>query len=283
MSDMKFVDSMVLFNRCKNKIYEPVCFCDMSMFETLKHKTEEERLKHFIDLDNFVKQSKSIMYVRNSKINVFDNREVEERYKDAVRISKECAYIVGKSFLDVCLIIYILLMIKKGIKNLKPGGKEKYEEAINGVIIVANDISIEMKDELISYIFDKFPDKTKRTKLFKELLNTFIKRTNDFLNIDELKLKEITSFTANGISVENDLKFDDEFIDKYFDSLVSFKTNNDITKKVYKKYIKNVLEVSGKIETNDIADMHIFFAAYANGFELTSDDKKTKKLLSYFK
>lgn len=233
MSNMKFVDTMVLINRCKKRIYEPVCFCEMSMFEMLKHKTEEERLKYFIDLDNFVKQSKSIMYVRNNKINVFDNREVEERYKDAVRISKECAYIVGKSFLDICLIIYVFLMIQKGIKKLKPEDKDKFEKAINGVIIVANDISIEMKDELISYIFDKFPDKTKRTKLFKELLNAFIKRTNDFLNIDELKLKEITSFTANGISVENDLKFDDEFIDKYFDSLVSFKTNNDITRKVY--------------------------------------------------
>lgn len=55
----ELVDTMVLIDMCKNKNFKRVFFCEMSMFEMLKNKNEEQRIKTFRDLDLFVKKSNS--------------------------------------------------------------------------------------------------------------------------------------------------------------------------------------------------------------------------------
>lgn len=95
----KLVDTMVLIDMCKKQNYEKVFFCEMSMYEMLKNKNNEQRFKTFQDLDLFVKQFRSEMLVANKGVNVFDDRNIIERYKNSLDICSQCAYTVANSFL----------------------------------------------------------------------------------------------------------------------------------------------------------------------------------------
>lgn len=61
---------------------------------------------------------------------------------------------------------------------------------------------------------------------------------------------------------------------------VSFNSNEEISKKVYKVYLNDLLLVSGKVCFNDIIDINIFFAGYTNKLTIRSHDKKSNRLLS---
>lgn len=78
------------------------------------------------------------------------------------------------------------------------------------------------------------------------------------------------------------LKFQKNLINKYVDECVSFKSNEKITKEVYKNYLNDLLLVSGRVNFNDFIDINIFFAAYTNNLKIVSNDKKTNKLLTMF-
>lgn len=275
----ELVDTMVLIDMCKNKNFKRVFFCEMSMFEMLKNKNEEQRIKTFRDLDLFVKKSNSEMLVSNTGVNVFDNRSIIDRYKNAIDICNNCAYTVANSFLYFCAMILQLVLLQKEYVSLKETDKEKYEKTMAVIVVVTKRISLEMKQELIDCAFNNSSDVLEE-ELYKKLLNIFISKINENMGIDYLKLNEIGAFTTNGIAKENNMKFQQNLVDKYVDEIVSFKTNEGITKKVYKAYLNDLLLVSGKIKFNDIVDMNIFFSGYTNKLNIISNDKKPNRLLT---
>ncbi len=275
----KLVDTMVLIDMCKKQNYEKVFFCEMSMYEMLKNKNNEQRFKTFQDLDLFVKQSRSEMLVSNKGVNVFDDRNIIERYKNSLDICSQCAYTVANSFLHFCAMILQLTLLQKGYVSLQKTDKEKYEKAMTAIVIVTERISSEMKQELIDCAFNNSSE-TLEEDLYKPLINIFINKINENMGIEYLKLNEISTFTTNGIVKENDMKFHKDLVDRYVDEIVSFNTNEAITKKVYKIYLCDLLLISGKIKFNDIVDMNIFFAGYTNKLKIISYDKKPKRLLT---
>lgn len=275
---MELVDTMILIKKCKSKNYIPVFFCEMSMFEMLKNKNDEQRLKTFVELNAFVKKSHSIMLVSNRNINVFDTRPIIERYNDAMNICKKCASTVSDSFLYFCIMILELVLLQKAYKHLQENDKSKFEIIMALIVKVTNSISKDMKGELINCAFNNSSE-TLEQELYKKIFNIFIGKINENIGIDYLKLNEISAFTTNGIAKANNIKFQKILIDKYIDDIVSFKSNEEITKKVYKAYLNDLLLVSGKLCFNDIIDMHIFFAGYKNKLKVCSNDKKANRLL----
>lgn len=172
-----------------------------------------------------------------------------------------------------------LTLLQKGYVSLQKTDKEKYEKAMTAIVIVTERISSEMKQELIDCAFNNSSE-TLEEDLYKPLINIFINKINEHMGIEYLKLNEISAFTTNGIVKENDMKFHKDLVDRYVDEIVSFNTNEAITKKVYKIYLCDLLLISGKIKFNDIVDMNIFFAGYTNKLKIISYDKKPKRLLT---
>lgn len=277
--NMELVDTMILIDKCKNNNYTPVFFCEMSMFEMLKNKNEDQRLKIFKDLDIFVKKSHSEMLVSDTDVNVFDNRDIIVRYNDALNICHKCAYTVSNSFLFFCTMILQLLLLQKAYKPLQETNKEKYEKVMGVIVEVTKKISKEMKNELMECAFNNSSEILEE-KLYKRILNIFISKINENMGIEYLKINEISAFTTNGISKENNIKFQKDLVDKYIDDVVSFNSNEEITKKIYKAYLNDLLLISGKVCFNDIADMNIFFAGYTNNLKIVSNDKKPNRLLT---
>lgn len=275
----KLADTMELIKCCKNESKEPIFFCEMSMYEMLKNKNDVQRFRTFKSLDYFVKQSHSEMLVSDQSINVFDDRDEVQRYTDALKVCKKCAYTVANSFLHLCAMILQLLLLQKGNSSLQEKDVTSYEKTMAVIVKVVEMLSNEMKDELIDCAFNNNSELLEE-ELYKKVLNIFIDKINKNLGIDYLKLHDIVSFTTNGIAKENNIKFDKRLIDKYIDEVVSFKSNEDITKKVYKVYLEDLLLVSGKIHFNDIVDMNIFFAGYSNKLRVVSTDKKPNRLLT---
>ncbi|MBO8427821.1 MAG: hypothetical protein IAC58_04640 [Firmicutes bacterium] len=276
---MELVDTMILIEKCKNKNYTPVFFCEMSLFEMLKNKNDEQRFKTFKDLDVFVNRSRSEMLVSDTDINVFDTRDIMDRYNDALNICNKCAYIVSNSFLFFCTMILQLVLLQKAFKSLQEVDKSKFEKTMSVIVEVTKRISKNMKKELIDYAFNNSSE-TLEEELYKKILNIFISKINENMGIDYLSLNEISAFTTNGIAKANNIKFQKDLVDKYIDDIVSFNSNEEITKKVYKVYLNDLLSVSGKVCFNDIVDMNIFFAGYTNKLTIRSNDKKSNRLLA---
>ena len=200
MCKNELVDTMILIDCCKNKSKKPVIFCEMSMFEMLKNKNEKQRFKTFKDLDLFVKESHSEMLISSeTNVDVFDSREIKERYKDALDICNRCAHAVANSFLYFCTMIVQLLLLQKGYELLQPNDKQNYEESIEGILELSSNLEKELQEIDITYA-------TERQKVISidENIEKLQKRLNrlreEQSNIE--KQKEEAVSTKGNIQVE---------------------------------------------------------------------------------
>ncbi len=274
---MVLLDTNLLIERCKLNSEETIYFCDMSIFEMLKNKNAQERFKQFVNLDLFVKKSKSILLTSSNLLNVFDNRNINIRYNEALLICDLCAFAISKSFLDICGMLLQLSLLNKRMNYSKEIDNYSFEKALDAINVVIHDISKNMRNELAYLVFNN-KSKDVEEKLYKSLINIFIDKINKSIGSDYLNLNHIISFTTNGIAVVNKVKFKKELIDKYIDDVVSLRSNDIITKEIYKIYLNELLLVSGTIRFNDMVDINIFFSAYSHNLKIETKDKKINKL-----
>lgn len=279
--ETKIVDTMRLIKLCKNKDYQQVGFCEMSLYEIMKNKTNSQRQIQFYNINQYVKNSMSVCYVSDLSINIFDNRNLDERLLDAIKICEKCAYVIARTSLFFCVIIVELLFIEKSKKVLNEENKNFFERICATLKKTYDLICNENKDELIDIFFNN--SKEAIDLFLIKISNIFINKINEFSPNELFNLKEINSFRTNDVSVINKIKFKQESIDWFVDNIIEFQQNELMSKKFYKAYLNDLLLVSGKFESNDVVDMNIAFSAIYNNLSIDTEENRIKKIVDIIK
>lgn len=265
----KMVDTMIFIKLYKENYQFPFCFCELTVYEMLKNKSEEERKRQFKNIDKFVKASGSIPYL-STKNNIFDCRSFDIRYKETIELCQKCSFTIASFSLDFLSFIVELLFIKKYINILNDDNKSFFERICYTIAIVKQKICNDNKNLLIDAFFNY--SKYELNNFLITMINIYIRKINEFYNGDNFHLDEIDGLNTNGICVKNKIKFQEKDIDCFVENIVEVKNNTEVTKDFFKVYLKRLLLKSGKFEVNDIVDMNIVFAAISNGIEFISDE-----------
>lgn len=284
----KLYDTNVYLSNCRKKYYKKGYIHELLIFDILKNRDIISQKEKYSKLIEYVICSKSNILIREETNSgkLFDKNDFDKCFINALKIAKWHANNLYKMFLDFCIFIIELVLIEKARPALKEDNKAKFEEIIAKItalyLILKEDSDSDIEKKYEDAIFNNCSEDIEK-ELYIKLINIIIVKVNETLKIDYLHLKTIQGFNTNEIAVKNNIVFDEKHIDEYVDKIVTFSQNSDESKTLYKKYLKDLLLVSGKMQFNDMADINLIYSAWKNNLELVTIDKKINKVKSYFK
>lgn len=277
---MEMLDTMLIIKYCNNNKLPCCAISEVSIFEMLRNKDSKTFLCELNKLKKNFIFSKSVLFVSNDYPRFLsEDNSIENDYLLAKRLIRNVSLHLAKVFNLMCGSITELIIISKIIHLITKSNDEEIKR-IEKIFLSFNSIDLvdNQKEEWIKMISES-DSKYINNDFFISFINCYINFYNSKVGVDSLKIPNITAINKNGVISNNNIKINAEIIDKYINEVLLFKNNEEISKRLFKIYIKDLLLNSGKLTFNDLADILIFFGAYSNNLILKTEDKKIKRLL----
>lgn len=278
---MDLLDTMLIIEYC-NKNELPHCaICEVSIFEMLKNKDEETMRKELEKIKRNVISSKSEIYTSKEYRNFLtDNNSLEEDFNIAKELIENVSFYLSKHLNFICQVIAELIILTK-LDDAKIMITEEEKAIIYNIFSafrMMDNIVLNQKEQWIEVISHS-EAKIINSEFFVEIINMYIQCFKSKIKNEKLEINQIIAINQNDICGANKMCFKKKYIDKFFDEIIVSKDNNEISKKIYKIYIENLLIHSGNMTFNDLVDIEIFFCGFTNKLDIKSKDKKLQRLL----
>ena len=265
----------------RSTIVDDFVFLDLNLYEWLKGKTKEIRIKEFKKIDSFIKTMNASYSFRSTfskQEGIMNNPSAPFAYK--YKIAEKIAKKVFGELLSFCVLICFLLITIIAIQNNQTIVKDgeitinndgDYEVSIINMSLqagVENMKVTKMARDMLQLKKKEIDDAM--VKLFNEVIDIFNKRSSS-IKFNYVKSKHLN---CNELTSNKSIRISEEDINKYVDVLVSSKNNEDDTKHFFKKIIKSIIIENKSFEFNHISDLYMDYVSYRLGYNYSSKDGK---------
>ena len=281
---MDILDTNVVIGNIKKNKYEKGYINDITLFERFKSISEKIRIARFRELDEYVKNSESILLCFGEKHHdeVFNQSiPFEIRYKNAIKVAEFAASQLWQWFTYMCAVLTLCYLIKQDNykfderHNTWYGGKgHNGGDAFDTAYLLMNrmDQSIRKDVNIGEKIINEMDVNKQSIQL--DYMNAWIKWFNS--NSFDHQIPPVKELNGKWLKQGNKV-YSDKFINSVINQFFRFQNNEEISRLILFTCVKEVLN-GASFEFNDIADVITIAIAKSKNIPLKTNDKVMKNI-----
>ena len=271
---MYLADTKVVVNNIKNKKIDQMYICEATIFEMLKNKTDFERRKQFKNIVEHCVRTNSNFLLSDPSMNLLDN----DRFCGYLYALKICDSTARKMAEMLFTFFNIVITIVQLLKISDYQSKKRIENAellIRNTSLVLMELEKECTELIYRAFFENSSDKNDNDLV--KIYNDLVKHINAHSKDEKYQLNIVKTLSISEMVSGGSLEKRVKYVEQYVDKVLTFRKSPKENKLFFKTYLIYLFTKKNLFETNDLIDINISYAAYANNLELVTTDTNLEK------